>query len=66
MEVVRGKNEPRFVYLMRVAANFIYNNCVEETTKYDEPICDNYCLFAELKEEIDKLNEGYNETSNYS
>ncbi|MFW6377320.1 MAG: hypothetical protein ACOCZ5_01615 [bacterium] len=57
MEVVQRENEPRFVYLMRVAANFIYTTCPEGTIKYDESICDGYCLSAELEDEVDKLYE---------
>ena len=57
MEIIQKENEPRFVYLMRIAAKFIYNNCSEGTIVYDESTCDGYCLSAELEDVIDSFYE---------
>jgi len=57
MEIIQKENEPRFVYLMRIAAKFIYNNCSEGTIVYDESTCDGYCLSNELEDMIDSFYE---------
>jgi hypothetical protein len=52
--ITQRKNESRAAYLMRVASEYILDNCPEDTIDYDETTCDGYCLAEELKDEAEE------------
>lgn len=54
--IIRGKDESRLLYLLRVAAEYIEAS-PEKTIDYDGTTCDGYCLAEDLKAIIEELQE---------
>ncbi len=49
--LTQDKTETRAQYLMRVAAEYIRQNCPDGDIEYDETTCDGYCLADDLDAE---------------
>ena len=52
--IIKGKDESRLLYLLRVAAAYIEAH-PDETIDYDDTTCDGGCLAEELRWEIEEL-----------
>lgn len=54
--IEQGKEEPRFLYLMRVAAAHIREYAEAQITYYDGTDCDGGCLADEILAEVEDIN----------